>query len=58
VKYKKYFISDDEKEKIIEEIKNILSGLPEITFAYVHGSLTDQKSFGDIDIAVYLKEEI
>lgn len=57
MKIKKYFVNDNEKEKIFGMIKNILTGLPEIIFAYVHGSFTDQKGFGDIDIAVYLKEE-
>lgn len=59
MKIKKYYINNYDKEKIFEAIKYILTSMPEIIFAYVHGSFTEQeqKGFGDIDIAVYLKEE-
>ncbi len=57
VKYKKYNISKYEKEKIFDSIKNILIKLPEIIFAYVHGSFTEKKGFGDIDLAVFLKDD-
>lgn len=57
MKIKKHYINNYEKEKIFEAIKYFLTSMPEIIFAYVHGSFTEQKGFGDIDIAVYLKEE-
>jgi len=57
VKIKKYYINYYDKEKIFEAIKYILINMPEIIFAYVHGSFTENKGFRDIDIAVYLKEE-
>mgnify|MGYP000870723889 FL=1 len=57
VKIKKYYIDNYEKEEIFDTIKNILIGLPEIIFAYVHGSFMEQTAFGDIDLAVYLKKE-
>ncbi|TEB14104.1 hypothetical protein Psfp_03154 [Pelotomaculum sp. FP] len=57
MKIKKYLINNDEKDKILESIKCILNSMPEIIFAYVHGSFLEPKGFGDIDIAVYLKDE-
>lgn len=57
MKAKKYLLSDEQKEKTVESIKNTLNVLPEIVFAYIHGSFINTKGFGDIDIAVYLKEE-
>ncbi|HBC93235.1 MAG TPA: hypothetical protein DCZ10_10155 [Pelotomaculum sp.] len=57
MKIKKYLINNDEKEKILESIKYILNSMPEIIFAYVHGSFGEQKGFRDIDVAVYLKDE-
>ncbi|TEB05679.1 hypothetical protein Psch_02720 [Pelotomaculum schinkii] len=57
MKIKKYNINNYEKEKILEAIKYVLTSIPEIIFAYVHGSFVEQQSFRDIDVAVYLKEE-
>ncbi len=45
----------NEKHRIIEEIKRILSRKDEVIFAYLHGSFTEG-SFRDIDIAVYVDE--
>ena len=58
MKYKRFYLNDCQKEKAVEAIKNILYGLPEILFAYIHGSFTCGKEFRDIDIALYLREEV
>ena len=57
MRIKKYHINNDEKEKIFEAAKYTLTSMPEIIFAYVHGSFVEEKGFGDIDMAVYLKDE-
>ena len=41
------------KKKVIREIVEILRGMPEILFAYVHGSFLKDR-FRDVDVAVYL----
>lgn len=57
MKFKKYLVDDNKKKQIVAVIKNVLITLPEINFAHLHGSFTGKKEFGDIDIAVHLKEK-
>lgn len=54
--YKKFLVDDKKKKQIVAVLTNVLNTLPEINFAYIHGSFTGEKEFGDIDIAVHLKE--
>ncbi len=42
-----------EKVRIKSEIKKILKNIPNILFAYIHGSFLKEK-FSDIDVAIYL----
>lgn len=46
------------KERILEQIKNILMKRNEILFAYVHGSFLDKSPYHDIDIALYVIPEV
>ncbi|MCX5847378.1 MAG: nucleotidyltransferase domain-containing protein [Deltaproteobacteria bacterium] len=51
-----YFqISTQTKEEIITHIRSFLEKLPDLVFAYVHGSFITDEKFRDIDVAVYLK---
>ncbi len=50
-----YNLTDTEKEKIINNISNLLEKREEILFSYIHGSFLEN-DFRDIDIAVYLNE--
>ncbi|RLG57904.1 MAG: nucleotidyltransferase domain-containing protein [Candidatus Hydrothermarchaeota archaeon] len=45
-----------EKVIIKSEIKKILKTMPNILFAYIHGSFLKEK-FRDIDVAIYLDKE-
>lgn len=52
-------ITDQEKEKIIEIIKGLLIKHEEIIFGLLYGSFIDaniSRRFGDIDLAIYIKE--
>jgi hypothetical protein len=52
---KRYFaISAQDKEIVITRIRDFLGKLPDIGFAYVHGSFFMSDRFRDIDIAVHL----
>lgn len=52
---KEYFtLPQDERREIIQRIRDVLKGRPEIGFAYVHGSFLTAPSFRDIDVAVYV----
>jgi uncharacterized protein len=51
---KKRVLTDEAKKKIAEILKSIILTRPELTFVYLHGSFTENGSFGDIDLAVYL----
>ena len=44
------------KVRIKSEIKKILKTMPNILFAYIHGSFLKEK-FRDIDVAIYLDKE-
>lgn len=52
---KEYFsLKQTEKEKVIEEIRQILFEKEVIVFAFIFGSFLDSQSFRDIDIGVYV----
>ncbi|AIU69553.1 nucleotidyltransferase [Thermococcus eurythermalis] len=50
-----YTLSKEEKEKIIELLREHLLKMKEVVFAYLHGSFTEDRPFRDVDIAVYVK---
>ena len=51
-----YFqISTQVKEEIITHIRRFLENIPDLLFAYVHGSFITDEKFRDIDVAIYLK---
>ena len=48
-------LTPEEKEELLQRLGNLLSQLPEVTFACVHGSFLEvDRGFRDIDIAVWL----
>lgn len=52
---KHYHIPEGEKEIIKDRPKKGLQGMPEVLFAYLHGSFRSGGMFRDIDMAVYLE---
>jgi hypothetical protein len=51
-----YFeVTNQEKDDIFHRIEVFLEKIPDLIFAYVHGSFVSQKKFRDVDVAVYLK---
>jgi len=51
----KYFkLPQEEKQKIIEQIKELLIYDKNILFAFVHGSFLRETPFRDIDVALFL----
>ncbi|MEW6607611.1 MAG: nucleotidyltransferase domain-containing protein [bacterium] len=46
----------NQRQKIIEKIKQILLNKEEVIFAFIFGSFLNEPSFRDIDIGVYLKD--
>lgn len=46
------------RDGTIQKISNILALEERIRFAYLHGSFLTEPAFNDIDIAVYLEDEI
>jgi predicted nucleotidyltransferase len=56
MKRKAYQFSREEKEKLIERLKEFLRSRDEIVFAYVFGSFLEEEAFHDIDIGIYLSE--
>ncbi|MCX7794428.1 MAG: nucleotidyltransferase domain-containing protein [Thermodesulfovibrionales bacterium] len=56
--FKTYTVNADERNKLLFNIKSILSGHEEIIFAYIYGSFIDPVAsfFRDIDIGIYVDE--
>jgi len=52
----RYCLSDEEKTAIIFQLRKLLEGRPEISFAYLHGSFVENDTYHDIDVAVYLRD--
>jgi predicted nucleotidyltransferase len=51
-----YFeVTNQERDDIFHRIEVFLEKIPDLLFAYVHGSFVSQKQFRDVDVAVYLK---
>lgn len=49
----------EKRGRVFEEAADYLRGMPEVRFAYAHGSfLQPSLPFGDIDIALYFFEEV
>ncbi len=49
-------IPKDKRTAIENNLKEVLEKHPKISFAYLHGSFIKDEGFGDIDVAVYLKD--
>ncbi|PKM83595.1 MAG: nucleotidyltransferase domain-containing protein [Firmicutes bacterium HGW-Firmicutes-13] len=52
---KRYAVNEEQYKKILNELQDVLAQEENILFAYLHGSFVNFVNFGDIDIAVYLK---
>jgi len=50
-------IGPERKDQLLKIITDRLRRMPEIEFAYVHGSFATSGPFRDIDVAVYTNEE-
>jgi predicted nucleotidyltransferase len=49
-------LSKKERSQVLDNLKEILSGKPEVIFAFVYGSFLEDKddlSFHDIDVGIY-----
>jgi hypothetical protein len=51
-------LTQTDKERIFDSIKTKLACRSEFIFAYLFGSATDELNVGDIDIAVYFRDQI
>lgn len=49
-------ITEENRLKIIHELKGFFEDRMEIIFAYIHGSFAEGLPFTDIDVAVYVDE--
>lgn len=56
MKIKYYEISLEDKEIIVDKLKNTIKRHKGVAFVYLHGSFPNASRFRDIDIAVYLDE--
>ena len=57
MKEKHFKIDMQGKEDIFYQLESYLENIPDLLFAYVHGSFMLQEKFRDIDVAIYLKSK-
>ncbi|HMB46174.1 MAG TPA: nucleotidyltransferase domain-containing protein [Candidatus Methanoperedens sp.] len=55
--HREYKLDDNAKENIKSAITEILKTKTEVGFAFLHGSFLKERSFHDIDIAVFICED-
>jgi len=55
---KKSEVKGLEKEKLTKGIKRLLEDKIEILFSYLHGSFMEDIKFNDIDVAIYVDENM
>src|SRR3989338_10149445 len=55
---KKSEVKGLEKEKLTKGIKRLLEDKIEILFSYLHGSFIEDIKFNDIDVAIYVDENM
>lgn len=49
-----FLLSKNQKELIIARLTRLMEDLPEIVFAFLHGSFIEEGSFRDLDLVVYV----
>jgi predicted nucleotidyltransferase len=52
----RYSISEEEYEKTIKGLQEMIQNEPQIIFAYLHGSFIERSNFGDLDLALFVNE--
>lgn len=55
--HKQYKMDYKAKENIKSAIRKILKTKTEVGFAFLHGSFLEERSFHDIDVAVFISED-
>jgi len=54
MKQKTFFLNQNQRERLMGQLKDILRGYPEVAFAYLYGSFVENLPLHDIDVGVYL----
>lgn len=54
IKQKAFLLNQNQKERLMGQIKDSLREYPEIAFAYLYGSFAENLPFHDIDVGIYL----
>lgn len=54
MKQKAFFLNQNQKERLMRQLKDILRDHPGVVFAYLYGSFAENLPLHDIDIGVYL----
>jgi predicted nucleotidyltransferase len=52
---KSHQISIKQRREIIEKITAVLAQMPEIAFAFLHGSFLSEPNFRDIDLGIFVR---
>ena len=56
LEFKYYRVKDEERNKLLERLRQEFLKQEDILFAYVHGSFIEVESFKDLDVAVWVND--
>ena len=51
----RHILKEEQRRDIVKEITAVVSGQPEIVFAFLHGSFLDGSFFRDIDLGIFVR---
>ena len=51
----RHILKEKQRRDIVKEIRAIVSGQPEIVFAFLHGSFLAGSFFRDIDLGIFVR---
>ncbi len=51
----RHILKEEQRCEIVKEITAVVSGQPEIVFAFLHGSFLDGSFFRDIDLGIFVR---
>lgn len=49
---------EKDRMELVQRICSLLRQMPEVVFAYLYGSFVDCEAFHDIDVGLFLKEDV
>jgi uncharacterized protein YutE (UPF0331/DUF86 family)/predicted nucleotidyltransferase len=56
LEFRRFQVKPEERLNLLDRLKDLLTEIDSIVFAYVHGSFVEANSFRDVDVAVWVED--